>query len=79
MSRYYEIWNEIKRAEQCVFTISKAEAPTVIQGVLRTKSAENVARRAAGKVGWSKLSIKKEEISETHLRVTLALIYSTYL
>lgn len=79
MSRYQSVWNAIKKTGRAEFTVHKDIAPTVIQGIKVTKSAENVARRKVGFVGWSKLVIKEERISEHHVKVTMTLLYDTNL
>ncbi len=79
MTKYADLWNEIKQTGKVDFTVSKDIAPTVIHGVLRTKSAENVARRNVGLIGWSKLVIEQTELSATHIRVHMRLLYSTAL
>lgn len=77
--KYREIWNTIKVEQQAVITVSKHSAPTVIQGVKRTKCAENAHRASVGLVPWSKLVITKEVISERLdlIRVTFKLLYDT--
>lgn len=76
--KYSDIWNSIKLSDTPVhFTVSKAAAPTVIQGVKKLKSGENVTRRLVGLRGWSKLVIETEELSPTMLKVTMKLLYQT--
>jgi hypothetical protein len=76
-SRYCQIWDEIKTTGCATITVSKAAACTVEQGVKRVKTAENVARRLAGLVGWSKLVVRRESISGTHMKITFTLLYRT--
>lgn len=57
------------------FTVHKDVAATVIQGVLRTKSGENVVRKKAGLIGWSELVITRTPISAHHIKVRMALQY----
>lgn len=77
MSRYDLIWNEIKKHGYVELTVTKASARPVLNGIKRIKTAENVARRMAGLVGWSKLVITRTELSATHLRIRLELLYRT--
>ena len=77
MSRYDLIWNEIKKHGYVELTVTKASARPVLNGIKRIKTAENVARRLAGLVVWSKLVITKAELSSTHLRIRLELLYRT--
>ncbi len=77
MSRYDLIWNEIKKHGYVELTVTKASARPVLNGIKRIKTAENVARRLAGLVGWSKLVITQTELSSTHLRIRLELLYRT--
>lgn len=79
MSIYSPIWNEIKTKGCAEITVSKAHAPTVEQGIKRIKTAENVARRLAGLVGWSKLVVTRTELSATHIKLRLELLYLTAL
>jgi hypothetical protein len=77
VSRYDLIWNEIKKHGYVELTVTKASARPVLNGIKRIKTAENVARRLAGLVGWSKLVITQTELSSTHLRIRLELLYRT--
>lgn len=60
-------------------TVSKEHARTVEDGVKRVKTAENVARRQAGLVGWSKLVITRQDLSSTMVRIDFSLLYLTAL
>lgn len=71
------IWSAIKKAGSAEVTVSKAHARTVEDGVKRVKTAENVARRMTGLVGWSKLVIKREQLSSTHIKISFTLLYRT--
>ena len=77
MSRYDAIWNEIKRAGYVEITVSRDAARTVEQGIKRVKTAENVARRLAGLIGWSKLVVTRTVLSSTHIKIRLELLYRT--
>ena len=79
MSRYDAIWNEIKRAGYVEITVSKDAARTVEQGIKRVKTAENVARRLAGVVGWGKLVVTRAVLSSTRIKIRLELLYMTNL
>lgn len=79
MSRYHVIWNSIKQTGSAEVTVSKEHARTVEDGVKRVKTAENVARRLSGLVGWSKLVIEREELSSTHILIKFTLLYNTAL
>lgn len=67
----------IKQAGSATVTVSKAHSRTVENGVKRVKTAENVARRMAGLVGWSKLVVTREVLSATHIKITFSLLYRT--
>lgn len=77
MSRYDLIWNEIKKHGYVELTVTKASARPVLNGIKRVKTAENVARRLAGLVGWSKLVITQTELSATHIKIHISLLYRT--
>lgn len=79
MYKYQPIWNTIKATNKAEVTVSKDYAPTVIQGVKRTKSAENASRIQMGLVGYSPLTIKQEKLSEKMIKITFELLYSTQL
>ena len=79
MTKYASIWNEIKRTGKVTIAVRTGAASTDIQGVLRTKSAENTARRGVGLSTWSKLVITKEPGAGDQLRITLELLYSSQL
>jgi hypothetical protein len=78
-SQYHAIWNAIKQTGSASITVSKDHARTVEDGVKRVKTAENVARRQAGLVGWSKLVIQRTSLSSTHIRIDFSLLYITAL
>ena len=77
MSRYDLIWNEIKKHGYVELTVTKASARPVLNGIKRIKTAENVARRMAGLVGWSKLVITQTELSPTYIKIHISLLYRT--
>lgn len=81
MTKYADLWGAIKETGKVEITVSRDIAPTVIHGVLRVKSAENVARKRVGLIGWSKLVIVRDEIPDkpTHMKVTMSLLYNTAL
>ena len=76
---YQEIWETIKVELQAEITVSKDRAPTVIQGVKRTKCAENAHRSSVGLIPWSKLIIAQELLSQRTgmVKVTFKLLYDT--
>lgn len=78
-TNYYAVWDSIKKTGSASVTVSKIHARTVENGVKRIKTAENVSRRQAGLVGWSKLVVKREELSNTHIKITFSLLYLTAL
>lgn len=79
--KYTSIWQEIKANQAATVTVSRENAATLIQGVKRTKCAENAGRGklGAGLIPWSKLEIETELLSERTgmLKVTFRLIYNT--
>lgn len=82
MSRKYRvIWDQIKTSEdeKAEVTVSEDMVATLIQGVKKIKSEENAVRPLVGLVPFSKLVIKKEEISKVRRmwKVTFSLLYST--
>lgn len=79
MTKYASIWNEIKQTGEVEFTVNRKIAATTIQGIYRTKSAENAVRKQMGLMGWSKLLTTKREISATHIVVHMKLVYATAL
>lgn len=79
MTKYATLWKEIKETGEVEFTVNKSIAPTVIQGVYRTKSAENAVRKKLGYIGWSKLKTTQRTISATHVIVHMKLVYGTAL
>lgn len=79
--KYQSIWNAIKSSDkgEAEITVHKSILETTIQGVKRTKSAENATRSAVGLVPWSKLVIEKELLSaKTEMfKVRFRLLYDT--
>jgi len=79
MSQYDAVWNQIKTTGSAEVTVSKEFARTLENGVKRVKTAENVARRMAGLVGWSKLVVTRTSISSTTVKIRFELLYLTAL
>lgn len=79
MKKYDAVWNEIKHVGWAEVTVSKEASRRILNGIKLAKTTENVARRQAGLVGWSKLVITKSVISSTQLKIRLELLYSTRL
>lgn len=79
--KYQEIWDTIKRDLKAEVTVGPDLAPTLIQGVKRTKCAENSTRSMVGLIPFSRLKVKREVISKTTgmLKVTFELIYDNRL
>lgn len=51
----------------------------MIAGVVETKCDENALRKKAGLLPYSKLVIKREKLSATHVRVDFSMLYSVNL
>ena len=79
MRKYDAVWMQLKQAGKVEITVSKSAARRVLNGIKSAKTAENVARRRVGLVGWSKLVIEEESISATQLKITLSFLYQTKL
>jgi hypothetical protein len=79
LRKYDAVWNEIKQTGRAEVTVSKEASRRILQGIKLAKTTENVARRQAGLVGWSKLVITRETISGTMEKITLTLLYNTKL
>lgn len=81
MYKYQLIWDAIKLNRYAEVTIGRDVLDTVIQGVKRTKCAENSTRSQAGLIPWSKMKITKELLSERTgmWKVRFELVYDTRL
>lgn len=79
MRKYAATWNTLKQHGKVEFTVTKVGARRAMNGIKLEKTTENVARRQAGLVGWSKLVVKQEPLSATHLKITLTFLYETRL
>ena len=75
--RHLIIWREIKTTGKATITVSKAAARLTENGVKEEKTKENRYRLNRGKIGWSKLVVHREEISDSHVKITFSLLYST--
>lgn len=75
--KYGNIWAKVKRDMKAEVTTSMDNAATLIQGVRRTKSAENCGRRMGGKIPYSKMTVKQEVISQERrlVKITFELMY----
>ena len=79
MANYNAVWHQIKTTGSAEVTVSNEFARTLENGVKRVKTAENVARRMAGLVGWSKLIVTRTQLSSTRVRIKFELLYLTAL
>lgn len=80
MRKYAELWNQLKQDKIVSYTVTKAGHRRIWNGIKLEKTTENVARKSVGLSGWPKLVIKNEELSATHIKVTLTfydLMYPT--
>jgi len=77
--KYQEVWDTIKAELYAEVTVSEDYASTLIQGVKRTKCAENAHRSSVGLIPWSKLVIHKELLSTTRklVKIRFELLYDT--
>lgn len=57
---YGPIWQQIKQQQWAEVTVSNENLATLIQGVRRTKCAENAGRSKLGLIPWAKLETHKE-------------------
>lgn len=73
---YSPIWNKIKATGFVEITTHKDKARTVIMGIKRTKSAENMINKVSGKITYSKLVITKTPVSSDLVKIRLELLYS---
>ena len=76
---YREVWNEVKRSGSASIVVSKAAAKKITLGILQAKARENVARRNAGLLYWSKFVITRQPLSDTMLKITFTLLYESKL
>ena len=76
---YGPIWEAVKGTGKAEITVSKDHAPTVIQGVRRTKSYENGLKRKVKKPRFPKLWVKAEELGGGYVKITFTLSYETRL
>lgn len=76
---YQDIWNTVKANGKAEITVSEVHAPTVIQGVRRTKSFENGLKRKKKKVRFPKMYVARKELGQGMLLVTFTLSYEVRL
>lgn len=57
---YGPVWQQIKSTLSAEVTVSEDNMRTLIQGVRRTKCAENAGRSKLGLIPWAKLETHKE-------------------
>lgn len=79
--KYQEIWDTIKRDLKADVVVGPDLAPTLIQGVKRTKCAENSTRSMLGLIPYSRMRIKQQKLSDRtgQLKITFELIYDSRL
>lgn len=73
--KYQPIWDEIKKTHKAEVTVNTDYVPTVIQGVKKVKSRENVVNRSIGILTWPELSFKTEVISDHMTKITFEIQY----
>lgn len=73
--RYSEVWKQIKADHIAVLTVCEDYAPTVIQGVKRTKCMENAMHARLGLPTWPRLIIEQENLGKRYVKITFKLLY----
>jgi len=65
---YREVWNTVKAEGSASIVVSKDAA-----------KKENVARRHAGLMYWSKFVITRQSLSDSMVKITFTLLYESKL
>lgn len=76
---YQEVWNTVKAEGSASIVVSRAAAKKITLGILQAKAKENVARRYAGLMYWSKFAIVRTPLNDNMLRIDFSLLYATKL
>lgn len=76
---YREVWNTVKLEGHASIVVSKAAAKKITLGILQAKAKENVARKHAGLLYWSKFVIVRTSLSDTMIRIDFTLCYESKL
>ena len=76
---YTAVWTEVKLTGTASIVVSKVAAKKITLGILQAKAKENVARKNAGLVYWSKFVIERQSISDTMIKITFTLCYESKL
>lgn len=76
---YRAVWNTVKAEGSATIVVSEAAAKKITLGILQAKAKENVARKHAGLVYWSKFVIKRARLSDTMIKITFTLLYGSKL
>jgi len=78
LAKYDDVWKELKRTGKVEILVSKEAAPTILNGIKRTKAEENSIRKGRGLIRFSKLEIIQEPVDDmpTHIRIKLSFVYS---
>lgn len=76
---YRQVWNNIKATGFASVTTSKFAARKITTGILKAKAKENVMRRNAGLMFWSKLEIERTQLNDNMIRIDFKLKYPTIL
>jgi hypothetical protein len=74
---YRAVWNTLKTTGHASITVSDVAMKNTVNGVLKAKAAENVARRNSGLMYWSKLVIVRTRLTPTLIRVDFSFLYQT--
>lgn len=76
---YRKVWNTLKATGRASITVSNAASVTIVTGIIHAKAKENRIRKYAGLMYWSKLDIKRTQISAHKMRIEFSFRYSTKL
>ena len=76
---YTEVWNTVKREGSASIVVSKVAAKKITLGILQAKAKENVARRNAGLMYWSRFKIDRTPLNDNMLRIDFSLLYESKL
>lgn len=76
---YREVWDTVKREGSASIVVSKPAAKKITLGILQAKAKENVSRRHAGLMYWSKFVITRTSLSDNMVRIDFSLLYQSKL
>lgn len=71
MRKYSKAWQKLKQDGRLEITVNAVAVKRVLNGIKKEKSADNIATKAIGDKGWTKLRFQAIVLSESMRKIVI--------